>query len=88
VSRAFIADGPDWLCCMDITQHRTDQGWVFCGVVLDAFSRRVVGWSIADHLRAELVCDPLDMARWRRKPAGQPDRGTLRSRVAIHQLVR
>ncbi|WP_370345565.1 IS3 family transposase [Catenulispora sp. MAP5-51] len=38
-------------------------------VVLDAFSRRVVGWSIADHLRAELVCDALDMARWRRRPA-------------------
>jgi hypothetical protein len=34
------------------------------------FSRRVVGWSIADHLRTELVVDALDMARWRRKPAG------------------
>ncbi|MEY9913455.1 transposase InsO family protein [Catenulispora sp. MAP12-49] len=64
VDRAFTADGPDRLWCMDVTQHRTGQGWVYCAVVLDAFSRRVVGWSIADHLRAELVCDALDMARW------------------------
>ncbi|WP_159930944.1 DDE-type integrase/transposase/recombinase [Nocardia sputi] len=53
---------------MDVTQHRTNQGWVYCAVVLDAFSRRIVGWSIADHLRAKLVCDALDMARWRRRP--------------------
>ncbi|WP_440446566.1 transposase [Nocardia amamiensis] len=54
--------------CTDVTQHRTTEGWVYCAVVLDAFSRRIVGWSIADHLRAELVCDALDMARWRRQP--------------------
>jgi putative transposase len=53
----------------DVTQHRTDQGWVYCAVVLDVFARRVVGWSIADQLRCELVVDALDMARWRRKPA-------------------
>jgi putative transposase len=42
---------------------------VYLGVVLDAFSRRVIGWSIADHLRAELVADALQMAIWRRQPA-------------------
>ncbi|MBF6129097.1 IS3 family transposase [Nocardia brasiliensis] len=68
VNRKFTVDGPDRLWCMDVTQHRTGEGWVYCAVVLDAFSRRIVGWSIADHLRAELVCDALDMARWRRKP--------------------
>jgi putative transposase len=41
---------------------------VYLCAVLDAWSRRVVGWSIADHLRAELVVDALDMARWRRRP--------------------
>jgi putative transposase len=46
----------------DITQHRTDQGWVYRAVVLDTCSRRVVGWSIADHLRTELVVDALEMA--------------------------
>jgi putative transposase len=68
VRRTFTADAPNRLWCMDVTQHRTGEGWVYCAVVLDAFSRRVVGWSIADHLRAELVCDALDMARWRRRP--------------------
>jgi putative transposase len=69
VQRQFTADSPDRLWVTDITQHRTGQGWVYCAVVLDVFSRRAVGWSIADHLRAELVVDALDMARWRRKPA-------------------
>jgi hypothetical protein len=53
----------------DITQHRTGEGWVYLAVVLDAWSRRIVGWSIADHLRAELVVDALQMAIWRRRPA-------------------
>jgi putative transposase len=69
VNRRFVADRPDALWVTDITQHRTNQGWVYCAVVLDVFARRVVGWSIADHLRTELVVDALDMARWRRRPA-------------------
>ena len=69
VQRRFTADRPDALWVTDITQHRTEQGWVYCAVVLDVFARRVVGWSIADHLRSELVIDALDMARWRRRPA-------------------
>ena len=79
VQRRFVADGPDRLWVTDITQHRTSEGWVYAAAVLDVFSRRVVGWSIADHLRAELVVDALDMARWRRKPAStvvHSDRGT------------
>ncbi|MDQ4037202.1 MAG: IS3 family transposase, partial [Actinomycetota bacterium] len=79
VQRRFVADAPDRLWVTDITQHRTAEGWVYATVVLDVFSRRVVGWSIADHLRTELVIDALDMARWRRKPAVtivHSDRGT------------
>lgn len=79
VERRFTADAPDRLWVTDITQHRTDQGWVYCAAVIDVYSRRCVGWSIADHLRTELVVDALDMARWRRKPAGtilHSDRGT------------
>jgi putative transposase len=64
----FVADRPDALWLTDITQHRTGEGWVYCAVVMDVYARRVVGWSIADHLRSELVIDALDMARWRRKP--------------------
>ena len=72
VRRVFSAEAPNRLWCMDVTWHRTGQGRVYCTVVLDALNRRVVGWSIADHLGAELVCDALDMARWRRNPeAGQ-----------------
>src|SRR5882757_8551174 len=50
------------------TQHRTDQGWLYCAVVLDAYSRRVVGSSIADHLRTELVVDAQEMACLCRRP--------------------
>src|SRR5215207_7193768 len=53
---------------MDITEHPTGTGKVYLAVVLDAWSRRVVGWSIADHLRAELVADAVQMAVWRRQP--------------------
>ena len=70
VKRQFRPDRPDRLWVQDITQHRTDEGWVYMAVVIDAWSRRVVGWSIADHLRAELVVDALEMARMRRRPDG------------------
>src|SRR6476620_2763300 len=51
VTRQFHATGPDRLSVPDITQHRTGEGWVYAAVVLDVFSHRVVGWSIAEHLR-------------------------------------
>ncbi|MGA9493974.1 MAG: IS3 family transposase [Mycobacterium sp.] len=79
VQRQFIADAPDRLWVTDITQHRSLEGWVYAAVVLDVYCRRVVGWSIADHLRTELVADALEMARLRRKPVGtvvHSDRGT------------
>ena len=51
VQRQFHAEGPDRLWFTDITQHRAD-GWVYCCAVMDAWSRRIVGWAIADHVRA------------------------------------
>jgi putative transposase len=68
VNRAFDPVEPDRLWVMDVTEHPIDQGKVYLAVVLDAFSRRVVGWSIADHIRAELVVDAVQMAIWRRQP--------------------
>jgi putative transposase len=68
VNRQFAVDGPDRLWVMDVTEHRTDEGKVYLGVVVDAWSRRVVGWSIADHIRSELVVDAVQMAVWRRRP--------------------
>jgi len=71
VGRQFDPDEPNRLWVMDVTEHPTDTGKLYCAVVLDAFSRRVVGWSIADHIRSELVVDALQMAVWRRQPADQ-----------------
>jgi putative transposase len=68
VNRRFTVDAPDRLWVSDITEHPTTTGRVYLAVVLDAWSRRVVGWSIADHLRSELVVDALQMAIWRRRP--------------------
>jgi transposase InsO family protein len=80
VLRKFSAEGPDRIWFTDITQHRARDGWVYCCAVLDAYSRRIVGWSIADHLRSELVVDALEMARWQRRPEPgtivHADRGT------------
>ena len=62
VQRKFVAAGPDLLWCTDITEHPTRGGKVYCAAVLDVFTRQVVGWSIADHMRSELVVDALQMA--------------------------
>ena len=69
VERDFTPTEPDRLWVADITQQRTGEGWWYLAVVLDAFSRRIVGWSMADHLRTELVLDALDMAISQRDPA-------------------
>jgi putative transposase len=68
VQRNFNPTEPDRLWVMDVTEHPTKEGKVYLAVVLDAWSRRVVGWSIADHIRSELVVDAVQMAIWRRRP--------------------
>ncbi|WP_157041521.1 IS3 family transposase, partial [Nitriliruptor alkaliphilus] len=70
VNRQFVADAPDRLWLTDITEHPTGTGKVYLAAVSDVFSRRIVGWSIADHLRTELPADALQMALWRRQPPG------------------
>jgi transposase InsO family protein len=81
VRRRFVADGPDRLWVTDVTEHPTSEGKVYCAAVMDVFSRVVVGWSIADHIRSDLVVDALEMARWRRRPAPggivHSDRGSV-----------
>jgi putative transposase len=69
VRRQFTVDEPDRLWVADITEHPTLEGKVYVAAVLDAWNREAVGWSITDHLRAEMVCDAFDMARWRRRPS-------------------
>jgi putative transposase len=68
VERNFAADAPDRLWVADITYIPTWAGFLYLAVVLDAFSRRIVGWSMANHLRTQLVLDALDMALWQRRP--------------------
>ena len=69
VERNFTVTEPNRLWVTDITEHPTEEGKVYCAAVLDAFSRRIVGWSIADHMRTELVTDALGMAILRRYPS-------------------
>lgn len=69
VRRDFQAGGPDQLWVADITYLPTYQGFLYLAVVLDVFSRRVVGWSMASHLRTDLVLGALEMALWNRRPA-------------------
>jgi putative transposase len=68
VNRQFGATAPDRLWVADITYIPTAAGFLFLAVVLDAWSRRVVGWAMAGHLRTELVLDALDMALRGRRP--------------------
>ena len=68
VERDFQRDGPDRLWVADITYLPTRQGFLYLAAIVDAWSRRVVGWSMATHLRAELVIAALDMALARRRP--------------------
>ena len=68
VERQFTAEGPDRLWVADITYVPTWAGFLYLAVVLDAWSRRVVGWAMACHLRTELVLAALDMAVAHRRP--------------------
>ena len=69
VRRDFVADAPNQLWVADITYIPTWSGFLYLAVVLDVFSRRIVGWSMANHLRTELILDALEMGIARRKPA-------------------
>jgi putative transposase len=68
VKRQFRPETPDVLWVADITYLRTWEGWLYLAAVQDAFSRRIVGWSMADHMRSDLVVDALQMAIARRRP--------------------
>jgi putative transposase len=69
VQRTFAASAPNRLWIADITYVPTQvDGFLYLAVLLDAFSRRVVGWSMAEHLRTELVVSALEMAVWNRRP--------------------
>jgi putative transposase len=83
VDRDFTADRPNELWVADITYIRSGSGFLYLAVAMDAFSIRVVGWPMANHLRTELVLDALEIAIYQRKPLGvihHSDQPALRSR--------
>ncbi len=68
LKRNFAAAAPNKIWTADITYINTREGFLYLAFILDIYSRRVVGWSMATHLRTELVVDALEMALWRRNP--------------------
>lgn len=87
VQRDFTPAAINQLWCADITYIRTWEGWVFLAVVMDCFSRRIVGWAVAPHLRTELVIEALEMAVTHRQPPGgvvfHSDRGCQYTSMAF-----
>ena len=92
VERMSSARCPNTQWVADITYVPTPQGILYVAVVLEAFSRRVVGWSMAGHLRTELILDALDMAISRRRPSvgliHHSDRGTQYTSIAFGRRCR
>ena len=69
----------------------TQEGWLYLAVVIDLFSRKIVGWSIGSRMKAQLVCDALTMAIWQRRPSAalivQTDRGTQNASIVYRKLL-
>jgi transposase InsO family protein len=83
VNQAWVAD---------ITYVATDEGWLYLATVMDLASRRIVGWSMSDRIKADLVCDALKSAYWRRKPApgliAHTDRGSQYASDRYRALIK
>jgi putative transposase len=92
VRRDFNPVSPNQLWVADITHVPTWEGWLYLALVVDCFSRRCVGWSMRDHLRAELVTEALEMAVARRKPDSglvhHSDRGSQYVSLSFSQRCR
>ena len=91
VKRQFARDAPDRLWVADITELPTGQGPLYLAAIVDAFSRRAVGWALADHLRTSLVLAALDTALAAREPGlgliHHSDRGTQYTSVALGERL-
>jgi len=86
VARDFEAEAPDQLWVADITYVPTWAGFLYLAVVIDAWSRRVVGWAMKSHLRTDLVLEALNMALWQRRPESvihHSDQGTQYTSIAF-----
>jgi len=92
LDRQFDVAQPDQVYVGDITYLWTQEGWLYLAVVIDLYSRKVVGWSMGSRMKAQLVCDALMMAIWLRRPkAGlvvHSDRGTQYASKAYRRLLK
>lgn len=92
VRRRFDADGPDQAWFADITYVRTHQGWLYLAVVMDIWSRRIVGWSMGDRIDARLADDALRMAIARRRPSEgcchHSDHGSVYASLLLGKTMR
>lgn len=92
LSRQFDVSSPDQVYASDITYIWTQEGWLYLAVVIDLCSRKVVGWSMSTRMKAQLVCDALRMAIWRRQPkAGlihHSDRGSQYASKSFRRLLK
>ena len=92
LNREFDANKPNQAYAGDITYSWTQEGWLYLAVVIDLFSRRVVGWSMGSRMTSSLVCDALKMAVWQRHPeAGlivHSDRGSQYASRNYRQLLK
>jgi putative transposase len=87
----FVAAVPNQKWVGDITYLWTDEGWLYLATVIDLYSRLVVGWAMAERMTAELACDALQMALWRRHmPKGvifHSDRGSQYCSIKYQALL-
>jgi transposase InsO family protein len=92
LNRAFMVARPNQVWLADITYVWTQEGWLYLAAVLDACSRRVVGWSLTNHMRVSLITDALTMALGRRKPSNDlmhhSDRGSQYASLDYQELLK
>ena len=92
LDRQFDVDQPDQVYVGDITYIWTQEGWLYLAVIIDLYSRKVVGWSMGSRMKAQLVCDALRMAIWQRRPGAglvvHSDRGSQYASKDYRRLLK
>lgn len=92
LNRQFNVAGPNQAYVGDITYIWTQEGWLYLAIVIDLFSRKVVGWSMSSRMKAKLVCDALRMAIWQRQPSAglivHSDRGSQYASKKYRRLLK
>ena len=91
LNRQFDVKEANTAYVADITYIWTQEGWLYLAVVIDLYSRKVVGWSMSSRMKAQLVCDALTMANWQRRPAPglimHTDRGSQYASLQYRKLL-